>query len=336
MTERNLAIRLQVLEGGTVKATLQDIGETGQKALQKIELASKPTSTALTALNAAANDVKGKFQEMTGGLGPLGSALSSIGTTGLLAGAGIAAVSGILVKSIADASEAEQSFNRLAAVLKATGQSSGFTAQEIVGLSDTLEATTLSTAEKVQDAASILATFRSVSGDTFTRALTLSQDLSAVFGKDLSASALQLGKALEDPINGLTSLRRIGVVFTEGQRDMIKSLVETGQTAQAQNVILDALAAKIGGAGAAENQGLVGAAHALSISWKNMLETIGQTSVVGGTAEWVLNKIANAAQVTTELLAKDPVGIQIRKTNQQLQEAETTLDTRTINDDHAL
>ena len=92
MTERNLAIRLTVLDGGKVKAELREIGETGEKSLKRIELAGKPTSKALLAISAAANDVKGSALNMTGQLGPLGSALSAIGPYGLAAGAALSAV----------------------------------------------------------------------------------------------------------------------------------------------------------------------------------------------------------------------------------------------------
>jgi hypothetical protein len=58
MTERNLAIRLSVTDGGKVKAELREVGETGEKSLKKIELAGQPASKSLLALNAAANDVQ--------------------------------------------------------------------------------------------------------------------------------------------------------------------------------------------------------------------------------------------------------------------------------------
>lgn len=325
MTDRNLAIRLSVIDGGKVKADLQDIGDSGQKSLQKIEQASDPASKGLLALDAAASNVKGSVQGLVGGLGPLGSALSVIGPVGLAAGAALALVTAGISKSIEVASEAEQSYNRLQAVLKATGDSSGLTADEIVGLSKSLEATTLTTSEKVQDAAAIMATFRSVSGDTFTRAITLAQDMSAVFGMDLSASAKQLGKALEDPVNGLTSLRRVGVVFTQGQKDVIKSFVDTGDIAGAQKVILDALTAKIGGAAVGETQGLVGSSHALAIAWKNMLESIGETSVVSGTAEFSLHALAAVLNSVTGLFEKAPLGERIAEANQQLAAAQETL-----------
>jgi hypothetical protein len=91
MTERNLAIRLTVLDGGKVKAELREVGETGEKSLKKIELAGQPASKSLLALNAAANDVKGSVVGLTGNW-PLGSALGAIGPVGLAVGAALAVV----------------------------------------------------------------------------------------------------------------------------------------------------------------------------------------------------------------------------------------------------
>lgn len=40
MAERNLSIRLSVVDGGKVKAELSEIGEKGERALKKIEAAT--------------------------------------------------------------------------------------------------------------------------------------------------------------------------------------------------------------------------------------------------------------------------------------------------------
>jgi lambda family phage tail tape measure protein len=325
MTERNLAIRLTVIDGGKVKAELQDIGDKGQKSLQKIELAAQPASKGLQALDAAASNVKGRVEELASGLGPLGSAMRTLGPAGLAAGAALAIVSIGITKSIEEAAQAEQAYNRLQAVLKATGESSGLTGSQIAGFADQLESSTLTTKEKVEEAAAVLATFRSVSGDTFTRALTLAQDMSAVFGQDLASSATRLGRALEDPVEGLSALRRVGVVFTQSQRDLIQSLADTGKAAEAQKVILDALEAKIGGAGAAEASGLTGASHNLSISWKNMLEAIGQTRAVSGGAELALNGLASAVKAVTSLFEKAPISEQLTEAKASLLEAQQVL-----------
>ncbi|WP_188873811.1 phage tail tape measure C-terminal domain-containing protein, partial [Iodidimonas muriae] len=244
---------------------------------------------------------------------------------GLAAGAALAGVGLVLARGIAEAAEAERSYRRLEAVLRATGFASGLTARDIAGFADEMERSTLASAEAVQDAAAVLATFRSVAGATFTRAIRLAQDLSAVFGQDLRSSATQLGKALEEPVQGISALRRVGVSFTASQKELIESLVETGRTAEAQKVILDALEQQVGGAGAAEAGGLTGAANRLSDAWGNLLESIGRTPAVSGTAETSLNLLARSLEGLATLFEEDPISVQIVEANKALIEAEDKL-----------
>lgn len=92
MAERNLSIRLSVIDGGKVKAELSEIGEKGERSLKKIEAASTPASGGLKLLSSAANDAKFQLQAATERLGLLGSVLGKLGPAGLIAGASIAAL----------------------------------------------------------------------------------------------------------------------------------------------------------------------------------------------------------------------------------------------------
>src|SRR5512134_4132329 len=177
MTSRNLAIRLSVTAAAKVKATLTDVGESGQRALKKVETAATPASRALLALDGAAGHALGSMEAMSGRLGTLGAALTRLGPAGLAAGAALAAVGAGLVHGIQDAAEAERSYRRLEAVLNATGHSAGLTGRQITAFAEEMERSTLATTEGVQDAAAVLATFRSISGETFTRTLSLAQDM---------------------------------------------------------------------------------------------------------------------------------------------------------------
>ncbi|MFH1157602.1 MAG: phage tail tape measure C-terminal domain-containing protein [Pseudomonadota bacterium] len=326
MTERNLAIRLTVLDGGKVKAELREIGDSGERALKKIELAGQPTSRTLLAINAAANDVRGSVTSLTGRLGPLGSALSVIGPAGLAAGVALAGIVFGLKESIQAAEEAERSYNRLEAVLKATGNASGLTARQIAASANLIEASTLATAEQVQDAAAVLATFRSVAGDTFTRTLRLAQDMAAVFGGDLNSRVTQLGKALEDPVDGLSALTRVGIKFTASQRELIESLAETGRQAEAQKIVLDVLEQRVGGAGAAETKGLTGATNRLSDAWDNLLKDIGKTRIVSGSAETALKGLSIAIESVRDVLKEDTFGEKVFGLNKQILNAEDRLE----------
>jgi lambda family phage tail tape measure protein len=311
VTQRNLAIRLSVTDAAKVKATLNDVGESGQRAIRKVEDASRPASKALLALDGATGTLRGTFEGMTARLGPVGGALSRLGPAGLAAGAALGALTGIIAKGVAMQGEAERSYRRLEAVLNATGHAAGLTSRQITRFAEEMERTTLIQAEAVQEAAAVLATFRSVSGETFTRTIRLAQDMATVFGGTLQSSVTQLGKALEDPIQGLTALRRVGISFSASQRDVIKALVDTGREAEAQRVILDALEQQVGGAGAAEARGLTGATNRLSDAWGNFLEHLAATSGAAGTAQNALNAMAGVMERITGWFAETPLDARI-------------------------
>jgi hypothetical protein len=76
-------------------------------------------------------------------------------------------------------------------------------------------------------------------------------DMGRALNEGASASAIRLGKALNDPIRGITALRKVGVGFTEDQEAQIKAMQESGDLMGAQKVILAELQAQFGGSGAA-------------------------------------------------------------------------------------
>lgn len=201
--------------------------------------------------------VRGDVQGIQSSLDKATQSLLGFGK-GLVAGAagavGIAGVTAVVTRMVTEVREAEDAQVKLAAVLKATGFTAGLTAKQLDQFANELENSTLQSAEAIKDASSILATFKSVAGDVFTDAIRRAADLSAVFGQDLSASATQLGKALESPVEGLSALRRVGVSFTDAQKEVIAKLVETGQQAEAQRVILKTLADQVGGAAEAQRK----------------------------------------------------------------------------------
>lgn len=288
MSERHLYIRLAVKDGETVRRALAQLGEDGSRALARIEQAAKPASRGLLALNEVTSAARVRLEGFAGNLGGVGSAMLRLGPAGLAAGAALGGLAVALGKGLHEMETAQQSLLRLEAVLKATGHASGLTGRELNDLADAMEASTMVTAEGVMDAASVLATFRSVSGDTFVRAIRGAQDLAAVFGQDLRSSAVQLGKALEDPVEGITALKRVGVTFTASQREMIAAMVEAGDVAGAQVLILETLEKQVGGAGEAEAKGLTGATHHLKAAWGNLLEELAKTPAVGGAVETTL------------------------------------------------
>ena len=84
-------------------------------------------------------------------------------------------------------------------------------------------------------------------GGAFDRATMAAVDMAAAGFGEAESNAVQLGKALNDPIKGITALTRSGITFTEEQKALIKSLVESGNTLEAQDMILQAIETQVGG-----------------------------------------------------------------------------------------
>ena len=216
-------------------------------------------------------DVAGSIAAVQGPLGPVAGRLNAIGAItgrvsgkllGFLAVGTLAAV--VLGKFIKAGAKAESQFLKLNAILKATGNAAGQTATDIEVLAESIGKNTLASVQGARDAAGVLLTFKSITGETFGEVLKLSQDLAAVGFGSIQTAAIQLGKALEEPEIGLSSLRRVGVSFTEQQKEQIKVLSLTGQQAKAQALILKALRDQVGGAGEGAAGGLSGAFDTLA------------------------------------------------------------------------
>ena len=177
-------------------------------------------------------------------------------------------------------------------VLRATGGAAGRTAEQIEMLAQSIAAATLTSETEVRQAAQQLLTFRSVATESFDRTLRAAQDLAAVGFGSITSNAVALGRAMEDPTQGLTLLRRAGISFTQSQRDMINALMDSGRELEAQALILDQIEAQVGGAGAAAGGGLSGAYDALSQAVANFTRQTGAQIAALLELESVMSSIA--------------------------------------------
>jgi len=116
-----------------------------------------------------------------------------------------------------------------------------------------LERTLAVDADLIKATQTKLATFRELTasvgeaGGAFDRATLAAIDLAAAGFGSAESNAVALGKALNDPIKGITALTRSGVTFTEAERNKIAALVESNQTLAAQELILKAIETQVGG-----------------------------------------------------------------------------------------
>lgn len=159
-------------------------------------------------------------------------------------GAGLIAIGVTSVNAARDQIAADK---QLEAVLKSTKGAAGLAADEIKNMADELSHVTNFTDDAIQQGQNMLLTFTKIGKDVFPEATETMLNMSAAMGTDLKGSAIQLGKALNDPIQGISALSRVGVSFTDEQKSVIESLVKTGDVAGAQKIILNELATEFGG-----------------------------------------------------------------------------------------
>lgn len=186
---------------------------------------------------------------------------------GLLAGIAVAAT---IQKIVASTVEAENAIQQLEARLRSTGGVAGVTSKELQGLAKELQGITTYTADAILGMQGVLLTFQNIRGENVEGATRAVLDLSAALGQDLQSSAAQVGRALNDPVKGITALQKIGVSFTTSQKQLIKSLVDAGNYAAAQGVILKQLSVAYGGAAVAAGNTLGGALQQLKNSFDNL------------------------------------------------------------------
>lgn len=241
--------------------------DTTLKELRRIQKEIRETGKA-TASNASQSSKAVKSQnQLAAGFGAVAKAAGA-----LAAGAGIVS---FLSNSISAGNELQRNLGGIQGLLKSTGNAAGTSAEEINRFAGQLGRDTLTSRGAVLEASRALLSFKSIAGDTFFDTIRISQDLAETMGVDLKGATVQVAKALEDPVRGLTALRRSGVSFTESQRQMIIGLAESGNQLQAQTEILKILEGQFGGAGKAAAVGLGASLDTLGESLTDLQASVG-------------------------------------------------------------
>jgi hypothetical protein len=213
------------------------------------------------------NKVRGNFQ--------------ALGRNAAIAGVGIGIVATALGKSVQNAAEAQRIMSQTEAVLRSTGTTANGTAADIANLSETLSRQTAVDDELIQSGANLLLTFKNIqnqsglNNDVFNQTVQATLDVSRAMGTDATTEAIRLGKALNDPVKGLSALSRVGIQFTAQQKEQIKALTESGDLLGAQKIILAELQSQFGGSAQAYAQTFAGQIELLGIELENFSEEIG-------------------------------------------------------------
>ncbi len=251
-------------------------------AIDKTTAEIKKVQSSLNGLGKTSENTGISFTKMAGAV-----ALGNLAYTAI--SKGVSMLTGFLKESVNAFSENQVVAAQLNAVLKSTGGVAGITAEKATELSKSFQNLTTFSDEAVLSAENLLLTFTNIKGSTFEQATSVVLDMSVALGQDLKSSAIQVGKALQDPILGVTALRRVGVNFNEDQQKVIKTLVETGKGLEAQQMILAELNKEFGGSAAAKLNTYAGAWEHLKNIVDDFQEGVG--AVIIGVLQQILTKV---------------------------------------------
>ncbi len=231
----NLVIQVDFKGREVVDQLLQDLG---QKHDVEVDVDT-------SSIKAAVSETKAGFKDMAR------SVIGQFAAIGL-AIQGVRSTMGPLIrqtKEVVNAAREQIRAERLVeGAIRATGGAAGFTAGELNRMASGLqELTDFGDEEILAKVTAPLLTFRQVQGEVFEQAQKAIIDMSAALGTDLQSASMQVGKALNDPIQGVAALRRVGVQLTDQQEAMVRQFMEVNDIAAAQGIILEELGNQFGG-----------------------------------------------------------------------------------------
>ena len=178
-------------------------------------------------------------------------------TGALIGGAGLAAG---LAMGTRELLAQEKASARTRNVLETTGGVANVTAEQVENLASALQSQTGTADDAIQSSANLLLTFTRVrneagkGNDIFNQGVAIANDLSVALGTDLNSATILVGKALQDPVRGMTALRRAGVQLNEQQEEQVKAFMESGNVLGAQKIILGELETQFKGAASSEGE----------------------------------------------------------------------------------
>ena len=213
------------------------------------------------------------------------------------AAAAVALGTAVTAKSLELWAIQEQAILQVEKRLASTGAAAWISSEQLQAMAASLQTMTVFGDEAILQMQSLLLTFKDIQGPQFERATVAILDMASALAQstggepDLRSAATMVGKALQDPILGLTAMSRAGIQFSDSQKDVIKALVETGDKAKAQSIIMDELESQFGGASGAV--GLSGAVKQAQNAFGDLFEEFGKGLTASGKVEDSLRSLTD-------------------------------------------
>jgi hypothetical protein len=317
MTAENVVIRF------VGEDDVSNVTQTIDKNMGALGNQADAVSTKMSAFNGIA---MGAFQA-------IGGALTN------LAGAGLSQLGSFFTGAIEESSSWASALAQTEAVVKSTGGAAGLTAAQMGEMASAMSAASgnsIFSDDAILGAQNVLATFTQIKGTNFGDATSAILDVSQALGQDLQSTSIQVGKALNDPVAGIGALSRVGVTFSEDQKAMIKSLVETGDVAGAQQVIIAELNKEFGGSAAAAADTFAGRQARLAAQFDDVKQKVGDAllPVLGKLMDLFATKFMPYIEMGSTALADliagfetDQVGVWVTQLQTALQLVVSNFDT---------
>ena len=193
---------------------------------------------------------------------------------------GFAALAGVVREGIKDYSAHEGGLAKVKQIIKTTGGVANVSAAQVDTMATKMQDYSGFADDVIMQGGAVMLTFKGVQNqvgkgnDIFDRAMKSMADIARAFNIDVPSAAKILGKALEDPVRGMSALRRAGVTFSKSQETMIKSMVASGDMLGAQRFLLSAVEGQVGGVARAYGETLPGMIDRLKGAFSDIAGTI--------------------------------------------------------------
>ena len=316
LTGNGLADAFRSEAFANVQKLEQEVTELAQ-AFDKLTKEEKEAEIGIqlfSKLTAKANELQGAMSKVPKETNRVKGSLISLGdliTGGLITGGLFALASSAKAfgaAAISEFTQAETALSKIKAQLTATGNVSGKTAEQLKALATKIEINVGIDGDQVlNEVTSNLLKFVRVQGEVFERAQTNAVDLAQVMGGDLAGATNLLGKALDNPIKGISLLNKAGIGLSEATQKQIKDAVKANDLYKAQGIILTEVEGRVKGvSGAIQNSDLQNL-RAATVAWNNFKET------VGGVIISITNSFFKLGKEISDGTLFTPVGLKITK-----------------------
>lgn len=210
--------------------------------------------------------------------------------------------------AVESATKAQKATADVEQTIKSTGGAAGMTAKQVNDMAAGFAKTTLFGSAAIKTGDAMLLTFTNIGKDVLPLATDAMLNMATKMKTDPVNSAMQLGKALNDPVKGLTALTRVGVTFSTQQKEQIKTMQAHGDMAGAQKIILAELSKEFGGQAVAATKTYDGQLQMMTKSLAGIKTSIGMAvlpylQLMAEKIQAIVTPIANFLQEHAKLSA---------------------------------